>query len=261
MEKTLIENEIDRGQLMRDYWEEYLHDYVLDENYWFSYNINQNTCKRLHSPFLNHDWFLSDEEMNLHNPKKNAIHRKNMFKKEIKSESIIDVRYAISLVEKNSRTIFLYEHFLKSGNADKFSDIDVWSVISYVWVSTEFNCGTTDGANGWREIFSHRSRPRELVQELPEKITLFRGGHRKGFSWTPDIEVAKSFQARTANWFARHVQSDDANQVELLTMTVGRDDILFKGERENELVLDPYSMDYYFRNNQFQVLGAMETKR
>ena len=261
MKNDLIENQVDRDSLMDEYWSEYLHDYEFNEDYWFHYEKYNYRNKRLLSYFLNHSWFVSDEEIKIFNPIKNALSRKSKFSKDIESQSIESVKYAIFLVEKHSRAKMLNEKFLKTTNQIKFSDTDIWSVISEIWVSCEFNCSSIESADCWREIFSCRNRPDELVANLPSKIKIYRGGHRNGFSWTEDIEVAKSFQERTANFFARHIESDDANQVELLTMTVDREDILFKGTRENELVIDPDSMDCYFKFNEFEVLDVMDTKR
>jgi hypothetical protein len=261
MKNDSIETHVDREKLMKDYWGEYLQDYVEDEDYWFVFDNFRDGCKRLISPFLNHDWLLSDAEMIHLDPKKCAISKRNQFFDGIKSDSIGNVLSAFYFVEKHTRAEYLRNEFLHKRHSNKFTDAEIWFLISYVWVHCEFNCGSKYSQDCWREIFAVRKRPKELIESLPQKVRIYRGGHRNGFSWSEDIEVARNFQERTANFFARHIHSEDANQVELLSMTVDREDILFKGTGESELVIDPDSMYCYFKNNQFEVLSVMDTKR
>lgn len=262
MKNDLIEIQVNRENLMNDYWSEYLQDYEQDQDYWFAFDSYRcGSSKKLLSPFMNHHWFVSDEDMIHSNPKKCAISKRNKFFEGIKLESIGNVLSSFYFVEKHTRAEYLQNEFLHTSLSDKFTDAEIWFLISGVWVDCEFNCGSPYSQDCWREIFAFRNRPKELIDFLPSKVKIYRGGHRKGFSWTEDIAVAKNFQERTANFFARHIYSEDANQVELLTMTVNREDILFKGTRENELVIDPDSMDCYFKFNEFEVLDVIDTKR
>ena len=169
MKKELFETYVDRDGLMNDYWSEYLQDYVHDQDYWFAFDSYRGGCKRLISPFMNHEWFVTDEEIIHFDPKKCAFSRKNNFFEGIKFESIEQVLTAFYFVEKHSRAEYLRYEFLHTSLSDKFTDADIWYLISNVWVDCEFNCGSQYSQDCWREIFAFRNRPRELIDFLPNK--------------------------------------------------------------------------------------------
>jgi hypothetical protein len=229
-----------------EYWKPYLSQYTLEKDYWFVCDsTNRNAEVTMYSPHLNYKYNLSNTEQKMINPITWALSRKSAFDDGIKRNTPVSIAIALGFVEKHSRCRYLLEKFLMTESCNKFSREEVWEIIEDVWCNVDYNCSSESRTREWRDVFSVLRRPEGIVSHLPEKMTLYRGGHRFGFSWTRDLETAKQFQNRTAMLF---------NDVELLSATFVKDEILFEGSREDEIVVCPESLQRKIALQQIEVL-------
>lgn len=229
------------------YWKPYLSQYKYLKDYWFICEYPNESDIYLKSPFMNSKFNLEEEFLETLDPIKIAISRRNSFEKMISSNNISTVDVALGMVEKHSRSNYLLNHFLKTSLAHKFTDEQIWNVILEVWCDVEFPCSTKRERNIWIKIFSMRPRPDSLTSHLPEEIVLFRGGQDFGLSWSRDINVAKKFQSRNVLFSKKDVN--------LLKTTVLRDEILFEGVREDEIVIEPKCLDIKIKKKLIEVIG------
>jgi hypothetical protein len=229
------------------YWEPYLSQYKYLKDYWFICDFPKTNDIYLKSPFINSIFNLEDEHLKNLDPMRTALSRKQSFEVMICSSDIRTVSVGIGMVEKHSRNNYLLNHFLKTSLAHKFTDEQIWNVIQEVWCDVEFPCSTKRERDIWKKIFSIRNRPDSLTSHLPEEIVVFRGGQDFGLSWSRDICVAKKFQSRNVLFSKK--------DVDLLKTTVFRDEILFEGVREDEIVIAPNCLDIKINKKLIEVIG------
>ncbi len=228
------------------YWEPYLSQYKYLKDYWFICDFPKTNDIYLKSPFINSIFNLEDEYLKTLDPMRTALSRKQSFEAMICSSDIGTVSVGIGMVEKHSRHHYLLNHFLKTELADKFNDEQIWNLICEVWCDIEFPCSTKQMRIFWKRIFSMRPRPNSLISHLPKQLIVYRGGQDFGLSWSRDINVAKSFQSRNKLFSKK--------QVQLLKTTVLRDEILFEGFREDEVIIAPDYLDMKIKHKQIEVI-------
>jgi len=202
---------------------------------------------KLRSPFIHAIFMNSKEQLKDSRNIECALARLNAFCRGVISNDIDIVSGSFSHVEKPYMSKYLNEKFFNTDLHKKFTDVEVWNLINDVWTISEFNCGTEESSKYWREIFSIRDRPDSMIIDFPENITVYRGGHVGGFSWTEDLELAKWFQNRNAMFFG---------ECDLLQMEVTKRDILFSGNREEEVVINPKTLDRKIQQNEVKILDT-----
>ena len=134
-----------------------------------------------------------------------------------------------------------FDRFVATEFTDKFLE----KLIRDEWARVEFHY---DFIEHWRYIFSSVTFN---VDDIPEgKITLYRAGTKKGFAWTSNLNIAKWFYNRNANFYNK-----EAKYNRFLKLEVTKDDVLFyQPERsEEEYVLIP-------NENKIQVIPYSEHK-
>jgi len=229
-----------------EYWNPYISKLDIDDYYFYQDSHNEKSIN-LRSPFVHANYMTSKEELRDSGHIKCAIARMTSFQRGVLSDEIGSVTTSFSHVEKPYMSKYLFNRFFAPDLHIKFNDIQIWELINDVWTMSEFNCGTEESTNYWREIFSVRNRPESIVSDLPERMNIYRGGHIEGFSWTADFEMAQWFQNRNATFFG---------QCDLLKMEVCREDILFSGNREEEVVINPKSLDRKIYLNEIKILDT-----
>ena len=113
---------------------------------------------------------------------------------------------------------------LQSPRGDKLTDYQVWYVIEHFWT-----LGENTSNDWWTELFSIRKVPEEFKKELPEEMTVFRGGDPRGISWTLDGELGQ--------WFAERYGFNQRYNM----MRIKKDDVLFYTNlrKEKEVIIIP----------------------
>ena len=100
--------------------------------------------------------------------------------------------------------------------------------------------------NKTSDPFNFRPRPEELVKDLPEELTVYRGGHPEGFAWSLTLENAEQYHGRNGFW-------DTSGKNVLSQRKIKRDDVLFIGEGDIEVVLRPKDkFDYEILKGHFR---------
>ena len=133
-------------------------------------------------------------------------------------------------MEKPFRPDCLLEILKK--DSSHLTDEEVWELVTDTWSETEFNSGIREI---WLELFSLRKPIPSLKEELPEEMTVWRGGHCEGFSWTLSREIGE--------WFVERF----GEETPLLSMKVKKSDVLFytNDRHEEEVVLLPKNRLFY----------------
>lgn len=135
-----------------------------------------------------------------------------------------EIRRQLFMIEKPFRSECLLEVLKKQSS--HLSDEEVWDLVTDLWSEVEFNSNDRDI---WLELFSLRESIDSLKQELPEEMTIYRGGHEEGFSWTLSREVGE--------WFSNRFDEDTP----FLEKVIKKSDVLFytNDRNEEEVVLIP----------------------
>lgn len=238
-EKDKIEEQFSKETL--ELWNPYFD--LLNGDDWFLEDT-PNQGWYLKTPFYQDFNFDSKLDMSLPEHKKwtvnSAIHRYGYYYKLIcnPKSTISNIIVASCYVKKWTREKFLLR-YLQTFNIKRFSDKEIWSLIREIWMNNESNCHSVTTRNAWKEIFKIRPRPESLVSHLPEKLTVYRGGHPDGYAWTNFKKSAEEFQNRNAI-----IYGDDENFLSKRIVT--RDEVAFTDESsldiddgENEIVLFP----------------------
>ena len=227
-------------------WKPYLDLLRYDDWYFQRMGLKGNDKNEwmLKTPFSNVSMFDSKNDMSLPETKKwirdCAIHKYGTYHNAIcRPDSDIDaIGCASTHVEKWTREKYLLR-YLQTFNIERFSDEEIWSLINWIWGNNDFNCGSETTRDAWKEIFQIRPRPESLTSHLPEKFTVYRGGHPEGYAWTSSRKTAEDFHNRNALW-----SGDDDNF--LCKRVVTRDEVAFTDGSsldedfcENEIVLFP----------------------
>lgn len=114
-------------------------------------------------------------------------------------------------IPKQYRCQGLLEYFSKNINFQKFSNKQVWELIIHVWVGTEF---PSQSQHIWEKLFDLRPRPKSLTKNLPDEMTIYRGGSPDGWSWTLDEKRGRWFSNRYSHKFpclfhSRKIKKED----------------------------------------------------
>ena len=140
-----------------------------------------------------------------------------------------DYTAVISIVERPFRLEYAlkYLHLVP--------EHEYWDIVDFVWTDSE---SPSINANIWLSIFKlgKSSNPTLLtktVKTMDSVVTVYRGGDKKGLSWTLDKEKAI--------WFANRF---NGNQL-VLTGLVNKSDILHytDSRSEQEVVINPKSVN------------------
>jgi hypothetical protein len=228
-------------QSVINYWKPYTDK--LDEDEWYLYKIGASKNWNLKSPFLN-TWFdckESYEPLGSHqdktHPVKCALYKMELYFKTIESKDsdIGDISCASTHVEKWLRETYLYR-FLTQHDISRFTNEEVWELISDIWENNEFPCQSEEKREMWSELFNLRQRPESLVSDFPDELTIYRGGHPEGFAWSVSRKIAEGFHNRNSFW-------DTSGQNWLCERKVTRDEVAWWiGEElshEQEVVVFP----------------------
>ena len=192
-------------QSVTDYWKPYTDK--LDEDEWYLYQASFPSYWNLKSPFLNtqFDCKESYEPLGSHqserHPVNGALYRMDNYYKviELKDSTISNISCASTYVEKWLRETYLHR-YLTQYDISRFTDEEVWKLISDIWKNNEFPCQSEEKREMWSELFTLRPRPESLVSDFPDKLKIYRGGHPEGFAWSVSREVAESFHNRNSFW-------------------------------------------------------------
>ena len=121
---------------------------------------------------------------------------------------------------------------------DEMSDEEYWKALAWIWVDSEAPSRHKSNRSLWKKLFSDTRSCREVLHNEAEKafleslsddepVTVYRGGNKKGLSWTTSLEVAEFFASRF-------------DQEEVWSGQIKKKHILayFEGRGESEVVLD-----------------------
>lgn len=106
-----------------------------------------------------------------------------------------------------------------------------WETVRDVWTDSE---NIWQNADTWRDILEPAvgDDPFNTLSELPDAITVYRGGSQDGFSWT--------LKRHTAEWFARRFRNEgDHLPVWEIEIPKSRAIAYFTGRGEEEIVFIP----------------------
>ncbi|WP_318493368.1 hypothetical protein [Photobacterium leiognathi] len=105
-----------------------------------------------------------------------------------------------------------------------------WELVHHVWVDTEYPCINKSTRKKWYHLwnnnrFLQRQPPCQdsdcqFYNDLPPIITVYRGGHPEGFSWTLSLDLARSFATN--------------NKAKLYKMTIAKSEINWLSNARNE---------------------------
>jgi hypothetical protein len=117
---------------------------------------------------------------------------------------------------------------LDYGKLEHLTDAQYWELVQDYWVDTEFPFHQWDT---WLRLFEERGTNTSLTSHLPDEVTIYRGGHRSGVSWTTSLE--------TASWFAKRNALFDENEMTVWETTIPKHKIIFftNHREENEVLL------------------------
>lgn len=229
-------------QSVIDYWKPYTDK--LSENDWYLYQSSvfgreKNNIWEMKSPFMNESYNCRDLLKNIPedklSPVRRALHKMNYYYENIdyKKPTISDISHVSYFVEKWIRETYL-RRYLTQYDILRFTDEEVWELISDIWRNNEFNCETEEKREMWYEMFNLRPRPESLVSKLPEKVKIYRGGHPDGFAWSVSRKVGERFHLRNSRW-------DRSGKNWLCERTVMRDEVAFYTDDriEDEVVVFP----------------------
>jgi len=126
------------------------------------------------------------------------------------------------VISKSYFPIKLLEIFKKKG--EKLTDEMVWGCIENTWTLAEQTSN-----EWWLDVFALRKVPEHYTEDLPDKMTVWRGGDPRGYSWTLDQELGQ--------WFAERY---GLNQ-RFCKMEIKKEDVLFytKLRDEEEIIVIP----------------------
>ncbi|MEC6832985.1 hypothetical protein VXS06_14555 [Photobacterium toruni] len=146
-----------------------------------------------------------------------------------KMEADKDYLSLINIVERP----FRLEYAIKYLNF--ISDTEYWDIVDFIWTDSEI---PSIHIELWKTIFNSRKYANPTLKtaafkDLPEQVTIYRGGNKKGLSWTTNRE--------TAEWFAKRFS---LNQT-VMTAVVNKSNILHytNSRNEQEIVAAPSSVN------------------
>ncbi len=232
-------------QSVFNYWKPYTDK--LDEEDWHLYKIDWMPWT-LKSPFLNRQFDVSevmDSYRDEGHPAWTALYRMDNYYKTIESKdsSISDICCASTYVEKWLRETYLHR-YLTQYDISRFTDEEIWELISAIWGNNEYPCQTEEKRQYWYEIFNLRPRPESLVSGFPDKLKIYRGGHPEGFSWSVSRKVGQSFHLRNSRW-------DESGQNWLCERTVTKDEVAWwdgdEDSYEQEVVVFPTAKNFAYK--------------
>lgn len=113
-------------------------------------------------------------------------------------------------------------------------DKDFRELVLEVYVDSE---NARDEFDEWEEILEGLTGldPWNTLHELPDTpVTVYRGGVKRGFSWTTDIKVAE--------WFAKRYNGDGV----IWVATVTKNDIIgyYDGRNEKEVIASYHAVEH-----------------
>jgi len=126
---------------------------------------------------------------------------------------------------KNMQESALYDLMIQ-GNLEHLTDEEYWKLVIDVWVLAGETTETAHSGSCWKELFEEREPNHSTTKDLPEEITIYRGGDMDGWSWSLSLD--------TAVWFANRW----GKQQSIWKTTLQKTDILFyTNEREEEEII------------------------
>ena len=87
----------------------------------------------------------------------------------------------------------LYELYLR-GELNQLTDKQYWERVIEVW---RRDCEPSTALSCWKVLFAARKPDPSFTEDLPERVTIYRGGHPYGLSWTLAYFVAERFSSRS----------------------------------------------------------------
>ena len=230
------------------YWDPYLSKLRFGDDFFFKHDFHMKGHLFLISPFIETSFRITHEDVRTYDSAKYGVDCIDFFNSSIKSDDISDVTDAIFTVSNHARAEYFYSYFLNTELSKRFKPKQIWDLIIDVWTSSNRNCANEEKIDLWISIFNAQQRPRSLLRKIPDTLTVYRGGHDLGFSWSTDINVAKKFQKRNCFFYG---------ECSLLKLDIKKSDVLFEGNREIETVISPKSLWNYRRNKKIELLDHM----
>ena len=138
---------------------------------------------------------------------------------------------------------------------DCLTDKEHWQLIIEGWSGAELN-SHKDHLNKWVDILQRREPIDHFKRNLPEQLTIYRGGYDWGLSWTTSKKKAEWFIWRKTLHKPLYNPKPKKTKEPLSVLHVKKKDIMFyyNGRKEKEVVLIPLALMKYLDRHQIQNL-------
>jgi len=218
----------------------FLMDLTADDDYW-SYDPDMRLLKTKYGITHTDAWeLLNKENKDTDTPVKVSVkdrhdHPADVFAKirsdwislrETEKPDYEEIDQKLFLIWRGCRVDAMVE-LLDYGKLEHLTDTQYWELVQDYWIDAE---GPFRRWDDWLRLFEERETDSSLTSHLPDEVTIYRGGHQSGVSWTTSLE--------TASWFARRFAFSHGN-IPVWETTIPKQKIIFftNLREENEVLL------------------------
>ncbi len=226
----IIENAPDE---LRSEWEDLIYYHIGEDDISVMWDVVQKykepyiSCKFHHGiPYSKND----DNNKEMNKRIVTGIKRKiNLWKEFVYSKkplSGISINVALcTSLPKQYRVDGLLD-LLTSDRAKKLSDRVFWKCIIHCWVMTEFPSQSKDI---FQSLFNLRPVPKVFTRNLPDEMTVYRGGLPDGWSW--------SLSRERGEWFASLYELTESEYLCWKTKVKKEEVLFYTNDRQEEEVV------------------------